>query len=49
MQLTFKADQVDEDAVKNSKEFDFTLNDNQLLLNSMNIGCASANSIVDLK
>ena len=45
----FKADKVDEAAVKNFKEFDFTLNDNRLPLNSINIGCAAANSIVDLK
>ena len=35
--------------MKNFKEFDFTLNDNRLPLNSINIGCAAANSIVDLK
>ena len=49
MRLIFKADKVDEAAVKNFKEFDSTLNDNQLLLNSINIDCAAANSIVDLK
>ena len=35
--------------MKNFKEFDFALNDNRLQLNSINIGCAAANSIVDLK
>ena len=35
--------------MKNFKEFDFVLNDNQLPLNSINIGCAAANSIVGLK
>ena len=35
--------------MKNFREFDFTLNDNRLPLNSINIGCAAANSIVDLK
>ena len=49
MRLIFKADKVDEAALKNFKEFDFTLNDNRLPLNSINIGCAAANSIVDLK
>ena len=49
IQLIFKADKIDEAAVKNFKEFDFTLNNNRLLLNSINIGCAAANSIVDLK
>ena len=49
MRVLFKADKVDEAAVKNFKEFDFTLNDNRLQLNSINIGCAAANSIVDLK
>ena len=47
MQLIFKADKVDEAAVKNFKEFYFTLNDNQLRLNSINIGCTTVNSIVD--
>ena len=49
VRLIFKVDKVDADAVKNFKEFDFTLNDNRLPLNSINIGCAAANSIVDLK
>ena len=35
--------------MKNFKEFDITLNDNRLPLNSINIGCAAANSIVDSK
>ena len=35
--------------MKNFKEFDFTLNDNRHQLNPINIGCAAANSIVDLK
>ena len=48
MQLVFKADKVDEAAVKNFKEFDFTLNDNRFPLNSINIDCAAANWIVDL-
>ena len=49
MRLMFKANKVDEAAVKNFKEFDFSLNDNRLPLNSVNIGCGTANSIVDLK
>ena len=40
MRIIFK---VDEAAVKNFKEFDFTLNDNRLPLNSINIGCAADN------
>ena len=48
MQLVFKGDKVDEAAVKNFKEFDFTLNDNRFPLNSINIDCAVANWIVDL-
>ena len=41
-------DNVDEAAVKNFKEFDFTLNNNQLPLNSIIIDSVAANSIVDL-
>ena len=48
MRLIFKADKVDEAAVRNLIEFDFTLNYNWHLLNSINIGCAAANWIVDL-
>ena len=48
MSLTFKADKVDEAAVKNFKEFDFTLNDNWLPLTSINIDCAAANSMLIL-
>ena len=36
-----KDDKVDQAAMKNFKELDFTLNDNQLPLNSINIGCAA--------
>ena len=49
MPLIFKADKGDDAAAKNFKDFDFTLNDNRLPLNSINIGCSAANSIVDLK
>ena len=48
MQLIFKAYKVDETAVRNLIEFDFTLNYNRHLLNSINIGCAAANWIIDL-
>ena len=48
MRLIFKADKVDEAAVRNLIEFDFTLNYNWHLLNSINIGCAAANWIVDI-
>ena len=49
MRLIFKAEKVDETAMKNFEEFDFTLNYNRFPLNSINIGCAAANLIVDLK
>ena len=48
MRLFIKWEKIDDAVAKNFKDFDICSNENRLPLNTINRGCAAANSIIDL-